>query len=506
LANQLARHRLGPSIFWAESLPVGAFVSKNGSIILILTRDFFISMIEVALFAQVILWLIVLGLFLASGQASIYHPATMYLGFHGLVFVIRPVLVHYLAFDSIWNYIGFWPDEEDFIRTLGVSSVGLISFVGASLFFGRTQVVFKPGPAPSFSSQQYRALIWTTLILLPYMVVSIATTQGGSEASGERAANGVFIQTHSTGYLNDSQFMLGPLLCFWLVVTRFHWLNFPPILMYLGYRIWMGWSRWTIVLFFLMVVFAYCWQQRRYWVPLRFMVIAVPVLMMFNVLGHNRDLLRDFLTGTQSQEINYQRLGMSDEEKRNLRYDTQDFANFDYLCFVVSVYASHPDADTYGLQYLQLLTEPIPRILWKGKPTGAPIPSKIDLHAFGNFVGLTVSLPGDGWISGGWIGVIITMGIAGSIVGLAHRRFWTKSGDPIRQLFYLTFLAISPNWFRDGGISVFKFVLFTWAPLLIWQGMIWWQGGRTVQGYAVQLRSGDHLHLIQPKPGGPPVT
>lgn len=455
-------------------------------------------MIEPALYLQVLVWLAVIGVFLASGQASIFHPATIYLGFHGMVFVIRPLLVHFMGFDSVWRYIVFQPTDNDFIRALAVSSVALISFVGACLYFGRTQTWFPHGPKPGFSVLQRRALIWTTLILLPYMAVSIATTQGGSEASGERAENGVFIQTHSTGYLNDAQFMLAPLLGAWLLATRFHWLNLPPILLYVAYRSWTGWSRWTIVLFFLMIVFAFCWQQRRRWLPVGAIALAIPVLVLFNILGHNRDLLKDLFLGQQNEStIVDLRQGMPVEEIRNRRYDTQDFANFDYLCYVVGVVPERTKTYSYGLQYLQLLTEPIPRILWKGKPAGSPV-GTINLNAYGNFVGLTVSLCGDGWISGGWIGLVITLGLAGGLLGRCHRWFWNKINNPIAALFYVSGLAMSPQLYRDGGISLYKFLMWTWLPFCLWLGIIWWLGGRTVRGHAIALRSGDHLRLVYP--------
>ena len=456
-------------------------------------------MIEPMLFLQVLVWLVMLGVFLASGQASIFHPATMYLAFHGVVFVIRPILVYYMEFDLVWRYIGYRPDEADFIRALGVSSVALIAFVGACLYFGRSRVQFTPKPPPLLTPVQSRALLWTTLILLPYIAASIVESQIGG--GGERAENGVFIQTHSTGYLNDAQFMLAPLLCAWLIATRFHWLNLPPILLYVGYRSWTGWSRWTIVLFFLMIVFAYCWQRRLRWLPLGAIALAVPVLMLFNVLGHNRDVLKDFLSGTQNESaIVDLHQGMTAEEKRNLRYDTQDFANFDYLCFIVSVYSESHDAYTYGLQYLQLFTEPIPRILWKGKPTGAPVRSKIDLRTYGNFLGLTISLPGDGWVSGGWIGVVILMSLGGMVVGKFHRWFWNKIDQPIPILFYVSGLAMSPQWYRDGGISIYKFLLWSWLPLFIWLVIIWWLEGRNIPGPAISLRTGDHLRLVYPGP------
>lgn len=454
-------------------------------------------MIDPALAMQVLIWLAVLGVFLASGQASIFHPATLYLGFHGMVFVVRPLLVHYLQFDSVWNYMIFQPDETDFIRTLAVSSVALLCFVGGCLFFGWSQPGFAPALSPTLSPLQFRALLWTTVILLPYIGASIATTQGGAAEAGERAANGVFIQTHSTGWLNDAQFMLAPLLCVWLIVTRFHWLNLPPVMLYVAYRSWTGWSRWTIVLFFLMVTFAYCWQQRRKWLPLWSILFAIPLLILFNLLGHNRDLLKDYFTGQQSYEQKHDlRPGMSEEEKRNLRLDTQDFANFDYLCYLVGVVPKRTGGFTYGTQYLQLFTEPIPRILWRGKPVGSPVHT-INITAYGNFVGLTVSLPGDGWLSGGWIGLVITLSLAGTVLGKAHRWFWRQSEKPMAALFYVSGLAMIPQWYRDGGISIYKFLLWTWLPFLVWLGLIWFLGHRSVRGHSLIVRPGERLQIIR---------
>ncbi|HUD49780.1 MAG TPA: O-antigen polymerase [Candidatus Baltobacteraceae bacterium] len=453
-------------------------------------------MIEAALLLQVLVWLTVLGIFLGSGQASVFHPAGLYLGFHGLVFVARPLLVHFMGFTSVWEYMVFKPEEEDFILALGVSSVAMVSLVGACLYFGRSQVGFPAKPPPSFTPLQRQALIWTTLILLPYLAISIYTTRGGAETAGERASNGVFIMSHSTGYLNDAQFMIAPLLCAWLLVTRFHWLNLPLILIYVAFRSWTGWSRWTIVLFLLMVIFAYCWRQRRRWLPMWSILLAVPVLILFNILGHNRDVLKQLVTGERSYEREGIRPGMTEEERRNLRYDTQDFANFDYLCYIVGVVPKRTDAYTYGLQYLQLFTEPIPRILWSGKPLGAPVRT-IDLTAYGNFVGLTVSLPGDGWISGGWVGVVITLSIVGWILGKCHRWFWKNCDNPVGVLFYVSGLAMLPQWYRDGGISIFKFLMWTWLPFLIWVGLTWMLGGRPVPGSTITFRTGDQLRILQ---------
>lgn len=92
---------------------------------------------ELALAAQVMLWLFVAGIFIFSRQASMFHPLTFYWLFHGAVFVLRPLLVYFFGFDSIWNYMVFQPTDADLVKTLMVSSVALVVFATASLF-GRT--------------------------------------------------------------------------------------------------------------------------------------------------------------------------------------------------------------------------------------------------------------------------------------------------------------------------------------------------------------------------------
>src|SRR5580704_10088291 len=125
------------------------------------------SFLELALLGQVLFWFIVTGVFLASGQASLFHPLTFYLGFHGLVFVLRPILVHYLGFDTLWKYMRLAPADEDLIRTLAVSSVALAAFSIPCLWVGWGKTVFTTAETDPFSITQRRGLIVTTLLLAP---------------------------------------------------------------------------------------------------------------------------------------------------------------------------------------------------------------------------------------------------------------------------------------------------------------------------------------------------
>jgi hypothetical protein len=119
------------------------------------------------------------------------------------------------------------------------------------------------------------------------------------------------------------------------------------------------------------------------------------------------------------------------------------------------------------------------------------------LNNYGNFLGTTPSLVGDGWMSGGWIGIVVTMTIVGGLLGAAHRWFWRHADSPMESLFYLVGLALIPQWFRDGGISITKFLFWNLAPLFLWVALSWLMGQRRVPGYSVLLRPGTRVRLLQ---------
>ena len=116
-------------------------------------------MLDLALIAQVFVWLGVLLVFVLSRQVTVYHPLTVYLGFHGIVFVLRPLLVHYLNFDHEFLYMDLEPTERLLVRCLEVSSFGLVVFASAALWFGNSRTDFQSVPACAFSPEQRREIL-----------------------------------------------------------------------------------------------------------------------------------------------------------------------------------------------------------------------------------------------------------------------------------------------------------------------------------------------------------
>jgi len=450
---------------------------------------------ELALTGQVLVFLIVIGVFLATGQASIFHPLTTYLLFHGIAFVVRPLLVHYFDFNGEWRYMHLEPTEAQLIQSLVISSVGLVVFAVSSIVLGKCETKFAGNTLPDFTANEKLGLYLTTIILLPLVLYSILrSTHGGFQ--GE-LVGGTFILTGDTGYTIEAQFMAGPLICAWLAVTRFRWFALLPLIPYIAYRSYAGMARFTFVLLFLALTLVFAWQKKIKWPPLWAGACVIPLFILFQTIGANRGAFQDYLAGghffrVQSTE------GMSAREKLQEKYDGPDFANFDFLTYVTVAVPAKTGTYTYGSQYLQLFTEPIPRKLWPGKPVGAPV-GFFNLNNYGNFVGRTVSLVGDGWMSGGWVGLLVTMAIVGALLGWAHRWFWKNMDSNLPALFYLVGLAMLPQWFRDGGISISKFVFWNLSPLVLWAGLTWLLGNRLMPGFTVLLPPGSRIRIVMPE-------
>jgi hypothetical protein len=449
-------------------------------------------MIDLALSAQVLIWLIVLGVFLASGQASIYHPLAIYLGFHAIVFMVRPFLVYYLNFDEELLYMHLQVEPQLFTRVLMVSSFGLIVFAMMSIGFGWCAPQFRtPGPAP-FTIEQRQALLILSIILAPVIAFSIHQSHTNFLMENR---GGTYVTTGAGGYTIEAQYMAGPMVCAFIAMTRFRWYALALLIPYVGYRAYSGMSRWTFVLIFVALGLMYSWLKRFKWVSPWLLLSMVPIFFIFKVVGDNRTLVKRFVNGEEYHAEERVPLGSSPLDKFKIQYDGPDFSNFDFLAFVVAAVPDRTGTFTYGTQYLQLFTEPIPRKLWPGKPAGAPI-GFFNLNNYGDFLGRTVSLVGDGWMSGGWTGVAVTMGLAGALLGMAHRWFWKHAGDNMASLFYLVGLAMLPQWFRDGGISIAKFLFWNLSPLALWLALSWLLGRRSVAEYSVLLPRNTRARLV----------
>ena len=202
-------------------------------------------------------------------------------------------------------------------------------------------------------------------------------------------------------------------------------------------------------------------NQRR-WPNFKYVLAILIFIPVFSFIGQNRDYFKSVF----SDEVYENRFVNEDVEGFFEKQDTLDFANYEYLVYIYSVVPDMSQTYSYGTQYLQLFTEPVPRVLWPGKPVGPPI-KMVNLMDFGNFTGLTRSSIGDAWINFGYLGVILNMILIGGVLSWMYNR--VLLGNPkITAIFYVVMLPYLIQLFRDGGVvSIVKFLVFAFLPLIV---------------------------------------
>jgi hypothetical protein len=203
-------------------------------------------------------------------------------------------------------------------------------------------------------------------------------------------------------------------------------------------------------------------RKRRFFETKHYVIMAV-VLFAFVAVGHNREAFIKFLlTGD---------FNLSFDLRQSSFGDHPDFAMFDCLSYILAKVPAVSGTYSYFTQYLGLFTQPIPRALWPDKPVGSPI-VLVNLDAYGKFSPYVATLVGDGWISLGYIGVVVTTGLVGAFYGWLYRRFCSGTSSVYFFCAYFWMLSLLLQWARDGGYSIFtNFFFFSLSPILLAYGL-----------------------------------
>ena len=145
-----------------------------------------------------------------------------------------------------------------------------------------------------------------------------------------------------------------------------------------------------------------------------------------------------------------------------------DFANLEYLEYVVTVVPDETKTYDYFLTNLELFTAPIPRQLWPGKPIGPPI-VLYNLFDYGFPIGMTWSVVGEGWQDLGIVGVVIWCMLGGAAWGYFYRWFARSEQTRIQVAIYAITLPLSVAWYRDGILlTIVKFPFYFLVPIILW--------------------------------------
>ena len=430
-------------------------------------------MYEVALALSVVCFGLVNAYFVRTPAFNIFHPFTFYSAFHGLIFVFRPILARINDFDLVYRGYQFTPSPSDKLTVILAANLGFLAFAFFCLRSGNVPMRFKQDAFAVAERERLKPLLlWVLALCVPVGLYSLskvwngaATTGQGYDAMVMDARTGTIVNTQGNGYLAEAQLMLATCGALVAWVFRFRLLALLPLVGFVVFRAGTG-GRSPFVTALVTVGLLYLYEHRRKLPSPRILALLAVVMLLFNIVGNDRGMaIRKAIGNDTSSSVFYQ-------TRANERFlEGMDFANLEYFEYLV--YAIPQRTHTYGyfLDSLQVFTEPVPRVLWKNKPVGAPF-NRIYLLDYGRAVGMTRSLPGEGWYSLGWLGVVIWCGLYGYVLGLIYRRFVEGPQSTIKTAAYMIFVPILIVAFRDGQlVTVFRQGLFFLAPVLLWYGL-----------------------------------
>ena len=402
----------------------------------------------------------VIAFYLRSGFASVFHPISVYLAFHGWVFVIRPFFAWLYDYHVIYQVYGFHPSLATKITVIVAANLGLVAFVLAAWRSGNVPFVFRQGPTDREHRHRLLTAFVPVAVLLGMIgVASLSSSYTATVWTMHRdAGSGITVNTTANGWFVEAQNLLAPLSVYLAWCFRFRWYSLAPLVAFVVIRSGTG-GRGPFVVACFAAALLWLFDRRKQWPSARVLAVSLAVLGLFYLVGQDRgQSVKAFVN--QGEVIRV--------EKKWDFMESMDWANLEFFEYVAHIVPERTGTYGYFVDNLQIFTEPIPRKFWKDKPVGAPI-KMFSLFAYGNPVGMTYSLPGYGWAQAGYFGVILWCGLWGLALGAVYARFARSRQGNFAVAAYFAFLPIFVIAFRDGQlITILRTGVFYLAPVAAW--------------------------------------
>lgn len=421
-------------------------------------------MYEALLLASCGLFVVTCAAYVRADQARFVHPATFYLAFHGLAFVVRPLLAHWYQFEFIYRLYEFEPSMADKVTAILGANLAMLVFVGVACAICRKQDgLGQSDTREAWGARLFQPIMWTCVVIAPFAVWSqLAHWDQRAELYGgmvRDAATGALINTAQSGWFTDMGLMMAPLAVLLVWAARYRWWGWPFFAVFAVLQAGTG-TRGPLIYAGLALAILYLLEKRRKW-PGWQPLLALTLLggVFGQILTDRGDSIRQQFGASPSSEQT-----ASDQLKP---LEGMDFANLEYLEFVIHAVPQRTGGYDYFTSNLQILTEPIPRALWPDKPIGSPV-QFFSLWDYGQPIGITLSVPGAGWMALGWIGIVLQAALFALLYGTLYRSLVLRGGSAPQLLAYALLAATAVVVLRDGMLLSFARVLpFYLGPLLL---------------------------------------
>ena len=421
-------------------------------------------MYDVVLAASTLAYLALAAVYLTRPFASFLHPATLYLAVHGFIFVFRPIVARIYDFDIVYRLYDFDPSLSDKITVIIGANVGLFAFVLASWrYANRLPAPYDADEVEALRTRMTKPLVFVSAVIGPLALWSAVTAWGRRAAAYDTwtrgMSAGVSINLDGSGWFYDSRLMLASLAVLIVWATRFRWYGWPAFGLFLVLQAGSG-TRGPIIYASIALIALWLLDKRRDWPDFRTVAGIGAVLLVFNAVVLDRgNAVREAFGGPSTTQIS------PTSDLAPLEH--MDFANLEYFEYLVFAVPQRSGTYDYFAQNLQIFTEPVPRILWKDKPIGSPV-QFFNLWDYGRPIGITGSMPGQGWMALGYPGIVIQCALFGLLFGAFYVLLLMRRNDAASRLVYAFLLANLVLCIRDGTLLTFLRTLpFYVGPVLL---------------------------------------
>jgi hypothetical protein len=402
------------------------------------------------------LWTLVCAMFFGYFKMPIYHPISIYLVYHFLGFVLRPISVYAEERSFIWSRIGFIPAVDDIVAITIIANLALLACVLGALWGlkGRSKILMIP--PTTFVVTRPRRFALVASVLLALGLFSVYRAYG---SAGLDSVNGFEVASDATGgqqLQGISGYTLAlaetlPILCIILLLARVpRSIAFGVTGLFVVLRVYIGAQRLSLVVVMAVAFFGVLIAQRRRFPTVTVVVALLVSAVLFDVVGHDRYVLRRVFAGQAGVSELFEKYV---EDRTSDDSKAMDVVEYESAAAAVSVVQNY-SGYSYGTQYLRMFIWPIPRQIWKDKPV---LTNSINLNAYRfNFQHLTYSLYGDLFMALGYPVVFFGMFLLGWAMVRVYQMARTTT-KPFGYAFFWIFLIYLQTMLRDGGATFVYF-------------------------------------------------
>ena len=412
------------------------------------------------------------AILLRYGRLGHSHPGTIYLVFHLLSFTWRAASVvsgSSPLFDGpFWGW-GMRYDavtQKELVRALHMADLALaamtLAFVKASYDDANRQRR-RGTPAEEKPPTLRVNHIWEVVVVaMPLGLLGLYLTS--RFPAQDRSSIDVGGAWGSSSWITITQTWTGISL-----LALIYWYGFQPWLIlpmvtYLLFMSYQGYHRFRVVIPLIILAQIYLDRRHRRWPPWWMMGLLLVLGLLFFSL---KTIGRMAQEGASISEI---ARSTSEITNRTLEGDSE-LQFLDSLASTVTL-VDQADRFYYGTTYLTVLTLPVPRPLWPGKPAQNQYQHDIStpLRPMAEN-GMISTFLGEAYANFGLLGIVVVPLVLAYLLARLYFLAYRSGYLSLSRFVYLLIAAILIQVYRDGLISLVIHTVAAMMPLFLIVGL-----------------------------------